>query len=417
MEDNRNKIDDLYKQAFDNYSVPYSEEDWSKMKQSLYTQKRKYPSKLWLLIIPITLFLLYLGIQSNIEHGTGKKECGDSIETTAAIPQRQVLKKKPELFYITGKKDHFLFSKFGYGIAIPENAFMDKYSKIVTGEVRLEVSSYLSASDILLANLSTLSNGELLQTGGMILIEAYKDEEKLTLSTGASINIILPEKLVPSGMQYFEGIISDTGINWVNPTNIEKINPSYNKPNTPDVEPLYPLEKEIENFDTVEEYNVEIKSDTIARNEIAIKLDTLNTRAIICPTEEFVEPNYIFSMNKLGWANIDKFYKYPTTKEIDLTTIVPNFSNYNNISITLVIDKMYLPLFQKRDKMQAFTFMYGQTLKLPLGHSAILVAIAYKKNIPYYSCKYFTISEQMNVELDLKQTSLDELKRELNKIK
>ncbi|MBC3758375.1 energy transducer TonB [Hyunsoonleella sp. SJ7] len=67
---------------------------------------------------------------------------------------------------------------------------------------------------MVLANLSTQSDGKQLETGGMLNIQATKGKEVLRLKEGASIALLFPEKSRKKGMQLFAGAWSNGIINW-----------------------------------------------------------------------------------------------------------------------------------------------------------------------------------------------------------
>lgn len=54
-------------------------------------------------------------------------------------------------------------------------------NKVISAPITFELVEYYSATDMVLANLSTTSDGKLLETGGMINIKAYSDGNELTL--------------------------------------------------------------------------------------------------------------------------------------------------------------------------------------------------------------------------------------------
>lgn len=82
--------------------------------------------------------------------------------------------------------------------------------------VRLEIKEAYTAQDILLAGLSTESNGRLLRSGGMIYVNATANEEEIKLLK--PINISIPGEVYDEKMQLFTGELKeDSAINWINP--------------------------------------------------------------------------------------------------------------------------------------------------------------------------------------------------------
>jgi mono/diheme cytochrome c family protein len=87
-------------------------------------------------------------------------------------------------------------------------------------KLQLEIKEAYSMQDILLAGLSTESNGNLLKSGGMIYINATAGSEQVELLK--PIKISIPTEVYDSSMQLFKGEIKDdSSINWVDPEPID----------------------------------------------------------------------------------------------------------------------------------------------------------------------------------------------------
>ncbi len=83
-------------------------------------------------------------------------------------------------------------------------------------KVKLEIKEAYSIQDILLAGLSTTSNGKLLKSGGMIYINATANDKALNFLK--PVNISIPTKAYDDSMQLFKGEIKDdSSINWIDP--------------------------------------------------------------------------------------------------------------------------------------------------------------------------------------------------------
>ena len=107
----------------------------------------------------------------------------------------------------------------GSTVFIPENAFVDQLGNLYLGSVNVMVTEALTYHDFFANGLQTLSDGKLLQTGGMMEIQAIAESgDTLYLNDSTSLSIALPigrgSRL--DGMSLFT---SDNGANWV-PTGI-----------------------------------------------------------------------------------------------------------------------------------------------------------------------------------------------------
>lgn len=112
-------------------------------------------------------------------------------------------------------KPNVITGPLGTEVLIPENAFVTEDGQPVTGEVEINFSEYLNKSDLILANLPTVSNGRMLETGGVIFLEALSNGEKLKLAKGKSVLVNFPGG-AQEGMRLFKGKYDPSGtLNWV----------------------------------------------------------------------------------------------------------------------------------------------------------------------------------------------------------
>lgn len=137
------------------------------------------------------------------------------VKTKNKIVEVIIPKKTPQTFVINAIKDTTVVCKEGTKLIIKANSFVDFNNKMITNDVRLNITEYYKLSDMVLANLTTQANGEQLETGGMLNIQAYCGEELLKLKLNANIEILFPTKHKKTGMQLFTGEWKKENINWV----------------------------------------------------------------------------------------------------------------------------------------------------------------------------------------------------------
>ncbi|EDP70973.1 hypothetical protein FBALC1_00777 [Flavobacteriales bacterium ALC-1] len=125
------------------------------------------------------------------------------------------VEKTPQSISLSNEEYFEITLKEGTKISIPKNAFVDeKTGKSVSGKIDIDIKEYYELSDILLANLSTKSDDELLETGGMLYIEASKNGSKLNLKPNKELGIVFNNS-GKENMQLFEGEKVNDNINWV----------------------------------------------------------------------------------------------------------------------------------------------------------------------------------------------------------
>jgi hypothetical protein len=83
-----------------------------------------------------------------------------------------------QIFDIDGKQDNVIEGESGAIIIFPKGCFKNSSGEIVEENVKIELSEALTLEDRILSNLTTTSNGNLLETGGMIYFNATSEGEK-----------------------------------------------------------------------------------------------------------------------------------------------------------------------------------------------------------------------------------------------
>ena len=123
-----------------------------------------------------------------------------------------------ETFSYKAKQDTVFESFQGTVLAIPDNAFVDSKGNIVKENIEVRLEEAYTPRDIILKGLSTLSDGKLLESGGMFKIEAYAKGEQLALADGKSIFVDVPTHEKNKSMMLYDGQVADDGsVNWTNP--------------------------------------------------------------------------------------------------------------------------------------------------------------------------------------------------------
>lgn len=146
--------------------------------------------------------------------------------------------KKAQSFLINTSKDTTIVCAEKTRIRIEANSFISsKTGKGVIGQIKISVKEYYKISDILMGRLSTTSNGKLLETGGMLNINAVANGENCQLKKDKSLEIEFPRKAEKEGMQLFNGNWKNNEINWNVEANSIDLNHVFTKV---DEKPVYP---------------------------------------------------------------------------------------------------------------------------------------------------------------------------------
>ncbi len=133
------------------------------------------------------------------------------------------VKIQAQHFLLNTKNDTVLETKDGIVFALSKESFVDENGKPVEGGIDVVVKEAMSAEAIITSGLSTTSNGELLETGGMFYISAYANGKELKINPNKPVHAQVPTDEIKPGMMLFSGEKLPNGqINWVNPKELEK---------------------------------------------------------------------------------------------------------------------------------------------------------------------------------------------------
>ncbi|WP_420575633.1 hypothetical protein [Ekhidna sp.] len=131
------------------------------------------------------------------------------------------LRPQTSYFLIDSQKDTLLADTSGLAIAINANTFVNSSGELVKGDIKLEVVQALTYGDMIGSGLQTTSGGQILQTSGMIYINASSSGQPLAIKKGNSILVDLQESFPFRDAQIFMGTFDDQEkINWEAPSNL-----------------------------------------------------------------------------------------------------------------------------------------------------------------------------------------------------
>ncbi|MFM9944294.1 MAG: hypothetical protein ACKVQB_03595 [Bacteroidia bacterium] len=121
-------------------------------------------------------------------------------------------------FKIKNNKETIITGKEGTQIIIPANCFLEENKKLYRGEVNIDVKEAITMESIILGNLVTVADGNALESGGMIYIDAKTIEgKKLTLNPSKPIEVVIASKETNPEMKLWEAENNGKFMNWKNP--------------------------------------------------------------------------------------------------------------------------------------------------------------------------------------------------------
>ena len=235
-------------------------------------------------------------------------------------------------FTINADTDTILVGKSGTKIRIYKNSFVDQNGNVLKGIVDIELKEVFAPEDIVLGGLHTLSEGKMLQTGGMIYLDAKQNENTVELGRNKIIGLLVPTDSVLNSMQVFNGVADTLGIDWREP---EAILNSFQwvvvGSDTVRFRDVSQLEKILKDSLRHDSFGHEIEVGEHSEGNSDPSQEAFFIQEIQQPkgTNIFVTDfnmNYIFTMKKLGWANIDRLYSDPRTADVEFITEIENKS-------------------------------------------------------------------------------------------
>jgi|GEM_PF-3819771 len=121
---------------------------------------------------------------------------------------------KKEIFVIPVTQPIRIEGRKGTLITIPQNAFQYKDGKSVTGNVKIELTEYYTFSDFISNRLSTIADGNLLTTNGMVNIKAMKDTTEIFLKDTTEIELAFPKSSDERFFTFYGDTLADGRMNW-----------------------------------------------------------------------------------------------------------------------------------------------------------------------------------------------------------
>jgi hypothetical protein len=190
--------------------------------------------------------------------------------------------------------DFSIIGDKGTIIQFPKYAFVDANGIPVKNEITIELLEIYSKSDMILNNIQTISDENLIESGGMIYIKAFFQNKELELDKNKYYTIKFPTKNKEEDMQIFYGDTTMSNINW---------------------------KQANRNF---------IGDITYVEN-----LNELN--------------KYIFNSTKLGWINCDRFYDVD-----EKTTLIVNTIDTFDVNFCLVFKSInsVMNVSEKKDTIK-----------------------------------------------------------------
>jgi len=294
------------------------------------------------------------------------------IKDGGKSPFRSQLSIPLQNFTISPFEDIILHGVRGVKIYIEANSFVYMNGIPVREPVEIELKEVYLKSAMVREDLTTTTRNGLLESGGMIYLNATSYDQNVAIRRGTAISIEMPRSqndLLP-GMSVFNGQRSgDQPINW-----------SLNK-------------------ETRLRRNANLNS--ILRNRVLRRFRNLGNNALARGLNK-----YLYEVTQLGWTNCDRyiFGDRPLTS----MTVIEN--THANIELKVVL-KEYNTTFSAIRDENIFRIP-----SVPLGEKIYLVGLGKLGEDTYLGIKEVLVEEEMVESLEFKMTTAEQIRKKLKVI-
>lgn len=312
-----------------------------------------------------------------------------SLKYTQQVTLSNNKDKPSQFFIINPKKDTLLIGNEGTKLKFKAGCLL------TNNEVKVELKEYYSLKDYLNSNLPTTSNGKLIETGGVIYLNAKENtpsQKQVSINPNIGVQVDFSKDEGKANMQIFIKDPKTTNqTNWILPTN-----------STEDwqmKESIYDDQGNIISTKTyhskaeweirLKEREAEIKKkEAIEQQKAKAKVDEVNTIAANTGQDK---ADAFLQVNQFGLINCDRFMDekmVPLALDIDPKYQAKYYMVFSDIRSVM-----------NGEKTSANVVNFD---KLPYKRKATIVAIGYIDKQAYFYSTDIIIGTLFNTKIELK---------------
>jgi hypothetical protein len=308
--------------------------------------------------------------------------------------------KESQYFLINPMRDTTIYGKEGTEIHIPPTALTSR--KLVS----IKLKEFYSLADLMINDLSTVSNGEMIQTGGSIYLEAreYKTKKKVTINPNLGLDIAFTGGRDDPKMEVFIKDPHSAKMNWIRPSKtVVTMTKSWSMtetildPETNEVisSKTYNSKKEWEDHLAEEKTKEEIRQkEEVKRQEVA--------KVIAAKKQENYEKLKVYDM---GYINCDRFPDEPKIQFMvaaDDCIVAEYFVVFDNVRGVL------------KGETRGNSVDFGT---IPSDKAARLIAVSFQGDKTYYYSQNFIAKNTPNAKVALRPVAKSVVDQQLALLK
>jgi hypothetical protein len=308
-----------------------------------------------------------------------------------------------QFFTVSSSKPTQVKGKQGTTISIKPDDLATVSGEPLGKNIQIELKELTNQTQLLKSNAQTVSNGQLLVSGGAYYIDMTSDGKQLKFKEGKNMAVEFP-KLTENEMFLFYGQRDSLGsMEWQQASDTFKTKPSQPQPETITKTPT----KRISDYWGIYYYIESEDLSTPMTKEEKEKIERVNK-----VYEKVYEKVYsAVNINSFGWINCDRFLEIQNK-----TDLLVNFNPTDSISSA----NIYLVFKDINSVMQSYYFSSnGKTYNegfsnIPVGYKVRLVAYTLKDEKVLSFASDIIVKDKQTLTLTMKETSDVELKKLLN---
>ncbi len=265
-------------------------------------------------------------------------------------------KIEQQCFSINASKKQFFKTKGGNIFVFQPNSFETEYGVPVSEKIVVCVWEFYKKKDLIVSQLSSGGENQVLETASTFYIQAYKKDDKIQLKQGKSYKIYLNKNEDTNGFKAFYGKVKDGNVMWMEDKN------SYVYMSMFDEGELHKLANQ--------------KKDSLQEN----------------PEKRF-EKKLLLSGKKIGWINCDRIISVDKPSELDV--VLDDVNQDFTVRLVLSRKNAILPGLANSNSINQYKFS-----KIPSGESGYV--LAYRESGEGYLLAYSQVTIGFIKSINLK---------------
>lgn len=335
-----------------------------------------------------------------------------------------------ETFTVNSEIRTQLTASKGTKISIPENAFVNANGNSVSGNITIDVLEVHDQSEMIWYGLPTMSNGNILESGGELMVKAYANGQELGLANGVELDIEMPSENYNPSMTLYYGMETKNEIgdvNWLLGDSLG-YDDSISYDSIVYCDTVYYTYQDSIWIQDPNQLNDNYIYSTYGQNvDINYYTDSTNNDTLYALvwlgaiTDYYLDCNnqtqnpnegYDFDFGSLGWINCDFLY-LPTGNTSGLDVITPNDFTGANTEIYLHFSSVNAVADMEYSGSNLFETHYNG---IPVGMQLTIVAISELNGTYYSSITPITMTANHSETITMTATTIVDIQNAINNL-